>query len=162
MVQEAKVEVDKCHCYDRLRSVGRNLERQIPSFPWHGFVLIWDYTSGFLQYFPLTEGKIWKTARCKTTVSTQPNPEACDLLVAYFRELKGRSRANPKRREFCLIIKVCLMFFHLAGSPFSKTMCILYMSSIHGDFFSMGKMREVRSDDITPPLYAKYKRNISH
>lgn len=87
-IKKQKPKLTNAIVYDRLRSVGRNLERQIPSFPWHRFVLIWDYTSGFLQYFPLTEGKIWKTARCKTTVSTQPNPEACDLLVAYFRELK--------------------------------------------------------------------------
>ena len=49
--QEARAKDDKCHsvAHDRLGSMGRNVERQIPSFPWHWFVLIQEHTSGFLS-----------------------------------------------------------------------------------------------------------------
>lgn len=65
------------------------------------------------------------------------------------------------------------MFFHLVGTPFSKTMCISYVSSIQIFFFPMGKMREVKSSDIlchlkfenTPfvcLIFSNYKWDIAH
>lgn len=99
IIWEQKPRTTNAIVYDSIRSVERNSEKQLQfSLTW--FVLISEHTSGYPQYFPLTEGNFWNTAKCKTTFSTKPNPEVYNPLAAYFREFKGRSKGNPKKREF--------------------------------------------------------------
>lgn len=59
----------------------------------------------------------------------KPNPEIYNPLAAYFREFKGRSKGNPKKRKFyekislqiiCFTMDFCLAFFHLAETLFLK------------------------------------------
>lgn len=98
IIWEQKPRTTNAIVYDSIRSVERNSEKQLQfSLTW--FVLISEHTSGYPQYFPLTEGNFWNTAKCKTTFSTKPNPEVYNPLAAYFREFKGRSKGNPKKRE---------------------------------------------------------------
>lgn len=83
-IKKQKPKMTNVTVYDCLRWVGRTLERQIPHFPWHWFVLIWEHTSGFLQYFPLTEGNVWNTARYKTTVKYIAKPWSIEFISCLF------------------------------------------------------------------------------
>lgn len=73
-IKKQKPKTTNAIVYLCLRSVGRNLERRIPNFPWHWFMLIWDHASGFLQYFPLTEENFWNTARLKNHSKNKAKP----------------------------------------------------------------------------------------
>lgn len=116
----AKAKDDKCHCLWLHKVSGKKLS----NFLWHG--LCWSKMPQWLStIFSFNRRKFWNTAKRKTTFSTKPNPEVYNPLAAYFRELKGRSKGNPKKREFYetlslhiihFTVEVYLRDFHLAVS----------------------------------------------
>lgn len=123
---KTKANDDKCHCLWMPKISGKKHGKTNLQFSLTWFVLIWKHTSGCPQYFLLTEGNFWNTAKCKTTFSTKPNPEVYNLLLPILENSKEEAKGILKRGSFMRSLQIVLLFVYLTFYLLLK--CTLYLA----------------------------------